>query len=257
MEANTPHHIVMFVHPENQAQVDLENCCPVLVNWKDLKILSDQQNKVRPFKTIKKAVSLVRKSFNIAPKTTKPMQLEQMRHSILWLDNEHEPITPKEKTIVSFVRFQAWIQSKPQESKPYYFVTLSTAPHKSEVCEVVSHLADIIEERRMLFLQLISYQLVKALIVQLWNENRKAFEKILPMLGPFHIQCAFITQQSTNVFLVLVCLKYWSQQMWSLKICQKCTQRKAFLVSCERTSACLWSFIMQADTNRYITRQTK
>ena len=160
MEANTPHHIVMFVHPENQAQVDLENCCSVLVNWKDLKILSDQQNKVRPFKTIKKDVSLVRKSFNIAPKTTKPMQLEQMRHSILWLDNEHEPITPKVETVVSFAGSQAWIQSKPQENKPYYFVTLSTTPHKSEVCEVVSHLADVIEERRMLFLQLISYQLV-------------------------------------------------------------------------------------------------
>ena len=45
----------------------------MLVNQKDLKIISDQQNKVRHYKTIKKGVPPVRKSFNIAPKTTRPM----------------------------------------------------------------------------------------------------------------------------------------------------------------------------------------
>ena len=78
------HHTdVIFVQPKNQAQVNLEKLCPVLVNQKDLKILPDQQNKVRPYKTIKKGVPPVRKSFNVAPETTKPMQVEQMMHSIL------------------------------------------------------------------------------------------------------------------------------------------------------------------------------
>ena len=87
--ANTSHLTnVMFVQPENQARIDLENRRPLLVNQRDLKIISDQQNKVRPYKTIKKGVPAVRKSFNIAPKTTKPMQVEQMMHSILRLDNE-------------------------------------------------------------------------------------------------------------------------------------------------------------------------
>ena len=81
----------------NQARADLENHRPVLVNQKDLKILSDQRNKVRPYKTIKKGEPPVRKRFNIAPKTTKPRQEELMMHSILRLDNEHEPITPKEQ----------------------------------------------------------------------------------------------------------------------------------------------------------------
>ena len=44
----------------------------------------------------------VRKSFDIAPKTNKPMQVEQMIHSILRLDNEHKPIPPKEETVGSF-----------------------------------------------------------------------------------------------------------------------------------------------------------
>ena len=45
MGANTSHGTnVMFVQPENQARVDLENRRPVLVNQKDLKILSDRQS---------------------------------------------------------------------------------------------------------------------------------------------------------------------------------------------------------------------
>ena len=143
---------VIFVQSENQEWVDLENLRPVLASQKDLKVLSDQQSKVRPYKTIKKGVSPVRKSFNIAPKPTKSMQVEQMMHSILRLDNEHEPIHPKEQAIGSFGGFQTRIQSKPQKSKPYYFLTLATAPHKSEVRKVMSRLVYVIKERRMPFL---------------------------------------------------------------------------------------------------------
>ena len=211
--ANASHRTnVMFLQPENQARVYLEICCPVLVNQKDLKIISDQQNKVRPYETIKAGVPPVRKSFNIAPKTTKPMQVEQMKHSTLRLDNEHKPIPSKEQTIGSFAGFQAPIQSKPQKSKSYYFLTLPTTPYKSEIHEAMSRLADVIKERRMIFLQLVDDQPVYALIAQLWNEYRKAFEKSLPVLGPFHTQY-FSSQQLKSVFLVLVYLKYWSQQV--------------------------------------------
>ena len=120
------------------------------------------------------------------------MQVEQKMHSILRLDNENEPIPPKEQTIGSFAGFQARIQSKPQKSKPYYFLTLPTAPQKSEVHEVMSHLADVIKEGRMPFVQLVGDQPVSALIAQLPSANRKTFEKISPILGPFHTQCSFI-----------------------------------------------------------------
>ena len=56
----------------------------------------------------------------------------------------------------------------------------------------MSHLTNAIKERRMPFLQLVGDQPVYALIVQLRNEDRKAFEKNLPILGPFHTQCSFI-----------------------------------------------------------------
>ena len=106
------------------------------------------------------------------------MQVGQMMHSTLRLDNEHEPIPPKEQTIGSFAGLQARIQSKLQKRKPYYFLTLPIAPHKLEVDEVMSRFVDVIKERRMLFLQLGSDQPVYALIVQLRNGNRKPFEKM-------------------------------------------------------------------------------
>ena len=58
--------------------------------------------------------------------------------------------------------FEARIQSKPQKSKPNYFLTLPTAPDKSEVHEVMPRLADIIKKRRMLFLQLVGDQPIYA-----------------------------------------------------------------------------------------------
>ena len=162
-EANTSHHTnIMFVQPENEARVDLENHRPMLVNQKDLKTIIDQKNKVRPYKTIKKGVPPVRKSFSVAPKTIKPMEVEQMMHSILRLDNEYELIAPKEQIIGSIVGFEARIQSKPRKGKPNYFLTLPTAPDKSEVHEVMPRLADIIKERRMLFIQLVGDQPVYA-----------------------------------------------------------------------------------------------
>ena len=64
----------------------------------------------------------------------------------------------------------------------------------------MSHLADVIKETRIPFLQLTDNQPVHALIIQLWNENRKVFEKILPILGPFHTQYSFIAGINKRFF---------------------------------------------------------
>ena len=71
-------------------------------------------------------------------------------HSILQLDNQHESIPPKEQTIGSFVGFQARIQSKLQKSKPYYFLTLPTAPYKFEVHEMMLTLQILLKKENAL-----------------------------------------------------------------------------------------------------------
>ena len=45
----------------------------------------------------------------------------------------------------------------------------------------------------MPFFLLVGYQPAYALIVQLKYENQELFNRILPFLGPFHIQCSFMS----------------------------------------------------------------
>ena len=52
---------------------------------------------------------------------------------------------------------------------------------------------NIIEEKNILFVLLTGDQSVYTLIVQLRNKNKEIFNKIIPILGPFHTQVAFIT----------------------------------------------------------------
>ena len=54
-------------------------------------------------------------------------------------------------------------------------------------------LLNIIEEKNIPFVLLNRDQPVYTLIVQLRNENKEKFNKIIPILGPFHTQVAFIT----------------------------------------------------------------
>ena len=52
---------------------------------------------------------------------------------------------------------------------------------------------NIIEERNIPFVPLIGDQSVYTLNVQLRNKTKEKFNKIIPILGPFHTQVAFIT----------------------------------------------------------------
>ena len=54
-------------------------------------------------------------------------------------------------------------------------------------------LLKIVEEKNIPFVLLTGVQPVYTLIVQLRNENKEKFNKIIPILGSFHTQVAFIT----------------------------------------------------------------
>ena len=67
----------------------------------------------------------------------------------------------------------------------------------SKVSAKISHprindLLNIIEEKNVSFVLLTGDQPVYTLIVQLRNENKEKFNKIIPILGPFHTQVVFI-----------------------------------------------------------------
>ena len=95
--------------------------------------------------------------------------------------------------ISSFVGFQASVSDEVMKSKPYYWLTFPKPPHKSVTHEIMTYLLNIAEEKNIPFLLLTGDQPVYTLIVQLRNENKEKFNKIIPILGPFHTQVAFIT----------------------------------------------------------------
>ena len=57
----------------------------------------------------------------------------------------------------------------------------------------MTRLLNIIEEKNIPFVLLTGDQPVYTSIIQLRNENKEKFNKIIPILGPFHTQVAFIT----------------------------------------------------------------
>ena len=95
--------------------------------------------------------------------------------------------------ISSFVGFQASVSDEVMKSKPYYWLTFPKPPHKSVTHEIMTYLLNIAEEKNIPFLLLTGDQPVYTLIVQLRNENKEKFNKILLILGIFHTQVAFIT----------------------------------------------------------------
>ena len=116
-----------------------------------------------------------------------------MIHSLTRISAAGDNIPPESQMIGSFAGFQAPMSHEVTKSKPYYWLTFPKPPHKSVTHEIMTRLLNIIEDKNIPFVLLTGDQPVYTLIVQLRNENKKKFNKIIPILGPFHTQVAFIT----------------------------------------------------------------
>ena len=55
---------------------------PVLATHNDLKVVADDLNKIRPYKTFIKGVSPIRKEFDTSPPTTFSIRKEEMLHTL-------------------------------------------------------------------------------------------------------------------------------------------------------------------------------
>ena len=115
-----------------------------------------------------------------------------MIHSLTRISAAGDNIPPESRMIGSFAGFQASMSDEVTKSKPYYWLTFPKPPHKSVTHEIMTCLLNIIEEKNIPFVLLDCDQPVYTLIVQLRNENKEKFNKIFPILGPFHRQVCFI-----------------------------------------------------------------
>ena len=86
-----------------------------------------------------------------------------------------------------------YVISNPQvKSKTFYHLTFPKHPDKSTVNQSMQKCKEIAEFKNMPFIQLVGDQPVFTLISEVKYENPIKYEKILPVLGSFHIQLAFM-----------------------------------------------------------------
>ena len=71
-------------------------------------------------------------------------------------------------------------------------MTYPNPPNKTIIYEVMCKLAKSIQEKNMPFALITGDHPVYVLILELKSENSASFNKILPLMGPFHIQMSFI-----------------------------------------------------------------
>ena len=165
----------------------------------EIKDYVDVLNKIAPYKTITTGEPLIRTKFDAKPSTTSDIRADQVLYTLVRINDAYGNIEPTDQTIGSFAGFQASLFDSVTKSKPYYWLTLPKPPHKSVVHEVMIRLLDAIDEKNISFLTLTGDQPVYTLVVQIRNENRDKFGAIIPFLGPFHTQVAFITAISKKM----------------------------------------------------------
>ena len=185
---------VMFVQNEDLIEHNVPDVtAPTLINPKGLKELAKELNMVNQYKTTSNGDPAIRERFSVESTGTTDIRVEQMIHSLTRISVAGDNIPPESQMIASFAGFQASMSDEVTKSKPYYWLTFPKPPHKSVTHEIMTRLLNIIEEKNIPFVLLTGDQPVYTLIVQLRNENKEKFNKIIPIYGPFHTQVAFTT----------------------------------------------------------------
>ena len=183
---------VMFVQSEDLVNPkSLRREKPTLVTLKSLKDNVDDLNKVIPYKTAKKGSPSIREPFDIKSSTTIDIRSDEILHSVARMSEKYENTNPGSKYWL--ICQVSLLTENVTRSKPYYWLTYPRPPHKSVVHEIMTHLLQVIDEKSLPFVLLTGDQPVYTLIVQVRNECVGMFDKIIPFLGPFHTQVAFIT----------------------------------------------------------------
>ncbi|XP_028404399.1 uncharacterized protein LOC114527028 [Dendronephthya gigantea] len=99
---------------------------------------------------------------------------------------------PKQQTVPGFAGLQAMLADFVEKSKPYYFMTYPDPPKKSVLNDVMIKVNNAIGVKNMPFAVVVGDQPVYTLLVEIKSEHPQKFGKIIPFLGPFHIQCSMI-----------------------------------------------------------------
>jgi hypothetical protein len=195
---NTSHRTnFMFVQRESLSAHDEigEATEPLAIpNSETKKKMHIQQNKVTPYKTIKRGNPNPHPEYNVTTEKDTTEQRERgIAHATARMDATSNFIPVAEQQLGAYSGFQASLADPLEKNEAYYHITFPKPPSKSVVNEVMSRCVTAALHKNMPFIQLVGDQPVYAIMFELKAENPEKFRLVLPILGGFHTQCAFLS----------------------------------------------------------------
>ena len=187
---------VMYVQPTT-LEVKQSNMGNRITNPNELshtlKDIGSEMQFVTPYKTLKHCEPPLREKAQAdIPQTTLAQRKRGVIHALARTQSNGSRTTVEQPQVPSFAGFHASISKPVEKSKAYYHMTYPDPPNKTVLNDVMCKLAIAIEEKNMPFALLVGDQPVYVHLVDLKSENATNFGKILPFMGPFHIQLSFI-----------------------------------------------------------------
>ena len=79
-----------------------------------------------------------------------------------------------------------------EKSTPIFHTTYPENPNKSIINDIMDKLARSVELKKMPFAVIVGDYPIYKLYIDLKSENPEKYAKLLPFMGPFHIQMSFI-----------------------------------------------------------------
>ena len=202
--AGQPHRTnVMFVQPESfdnhssESTKDRPVPSATLASTlsASLKELGSQMQQITPYKTVKRGEPPVRKEPDRNEDNTSDTCAQRTRsviHALARAQPDKARPKPEDQTVPGFSGFHAKMSQPVEKSRAIYHITYPDPPSKTILYDVMSNLAKSINEKKMPFAIIVGDHPVYVLMLSLKSENPTQFGKILPFMGPFHIEMSFI-----------------------------------------------------------------
>ena len=150
--------------------------------------------KITPYKTFKRGNPTGIPELEYVEQTGTAVQRGWcLAHALIRQNADGSAVEPSKQIIGSYSGFQASIYHSAVKNKAHYHLTFPKPPTKSVANEVMSRCIKAVDAKKMPFIQLVGDQPVFALIVKLKFENPEKYSKLIPVLGGFHTQNAFMS----------------------------------------------------------------
>ena len=185
---------MMFIQPEKfiveklKGKTSLKRC-----SNGELKEMVAEEISISPYAHTERGEPATFDRIDTTAPTTESIRKKMMIHAIVRTNDDGSTISPEDQSIGAFTGFMSSISEPAERSKAYYYLTLPKSPSKKVLYTMMEKAVAAANLKQMPFIQFVGDQPVFALLEELKAENSEKFELIIPVLGSFHTQMAFMS----------------------------------------------------------------